>query len=569
MKEKTKWIWLLLLTVILVSVLYTDPLAINLSSQFPGFSQTDTYLSVWNIWHLKKTLFAGHNLFALTSDYTFYPQKPPLVLHNYTITSGLMSLPFQLIFSPLVSMNLIFFIQFILTGIGMYFLVFYFTKSRFAGFWSAITLAFCPYVMINSCYFIHFSAIWFFPWFIYFLWRFLDSGALKYSCLAALVCALSLLEDQTYFFFLTILAVFMVVARALDKNKPPDKSYIKNSFAGLLIFFIIAFPYAWKVLIAIKNTSTVFPVWPDPAIDYFSLRATNLFRPSPLLTVYRGLPYLSTPIMHITNVFAGYVPLFFAFFALLSLKNFTPGKKRIIIFWLLTGAVFFFIALGPLVFGKNQLLNKFSFYNILCTGVLRQLRIPVRFSLVTLIAIYILAAFGVERFIKLNRGRLLSNASLGLFLVVLQVIEFLPMPYPLLFLKAPKVYSELARRGNGSVILVLPLGWQSSYKTLGGYYKEIQFYQTVHQRPIFQGQIARIEEKYFDYYLSQPGFRYLMNAEKRTPLPGEKEEVQGLLGKYNIKYVVIHARYFDRERLDGLSEIFKGYPGEIFVEYIR
>ena len=314
------------------------------------------------------------------------------------------------------------------------------------------------------------------------------------------------MEDQTYFFFLAILFLFLVISRALGKNKHPDKSYLKNSLAGLLIFIIIAFPYIWKALTAIKKTTTAFPVWPDPAIDFFSLHLPNLFRPSPLLTVYRELPYLSTPIMHVTSVFAGYVPLFFAFFMLVNFKGFALEKRRIIIFWLLTGAVFFLIALGPMAFGNSQFLNKFSFYNILCTGVLRQLRIPVRFSLVTLIAIYILAAFGVERFMKLNREKLLSNASLGMFLVALQIIEFLPMPYPLLFLKAPKVYSDLASRDKGSLILVLPLGWQSSYKTLGGYYKEIQFYQTVHQHPIFQGQIARIEEKYFDYYLQFPDF---------------------------------------------------------------
>lgn len=569
MKEKTKWLCLLLLTIILVAVLYTDPLAVNLSTQFPGFRQTDTYLSVWNVWHLKRTLLDGQNIFALTTDYIFYPQKPSLALHNYMITSGLMSLPFQLIFSPLVSMNLVLFIQFILTGIGMYFLVFYFTQSRFAGFWSAITLAFCPYVMIQGCYFIHFFAIWFFPWFIYAFWRFLESGRIKYSCLAAIILALSLFEDQTYFFFLAVLAVFMIVFRLVNRAKPPERGYFKNSLAGLMIFFIMALPYIWKLLSVMKSTTTSFPLWSDSAIDYFSLRLANLLRPSPLLSVYRDLPYLSTPIMHVTNVFAGYVPLFFAALTLVSLKNFSPGKRRLIYFWLLTGTVFFLISLGPKPFGNGQFWNKFSFYNIFCAGVLRQLRIPVRFSLVTLISIYILAAFGVERFIRLNRGKILSNISLGVFVVVLQIIEFLPMPYPLLFFKTPKVYSELAGRDKGSLILVLPLGWQSSYKTLGGYYKEIQFYQTVHQHPIFQGQIARIEESYFDYYLSQPGFKYLMDAEKRTPLPGEKEAVYGLLGKYGIKDVVIHAQYFDQKHLEGLSGIFKGYPGELSVEYVK
>lgn len=58
-----------------------------------------------------------------------------------------------------------------------------------------------------------------------------------------------------------------------------------------------------------------------------------------------------------------------------------------------------------------------------------------------------------------------------------------------------------------------------------------------------------------------------MDAEKRSPLPGEKEDVFGLLCEYNIKYVVIHTQYFDEKRLEGLLKIFKSYPGELFVEY--
>jgi hypothetical protein len=567
MEEKSKWIWLLVLTIILVAVLYTDPLVLNLSTQFPGFRQTDTYLSVWNIWHLKKTLFSGQDLFALTANYTFYPQKPSLALHNYMITSGLMSLPFQLFFSPIVSMNLIFFIQFILTGLGMYLLVFYFTKNRFAGFWAGITLAFCPYVIINSCYFLHFSTIWFFPWFIYFLWRFLDTGVLKFSCLAGLVYALSLLEDQTYFFFLTVLAFLLIFFRAAGRDRSPGKTYLNNALAGLAVFLIISLPYLWKVLTAIKNATTSFPAWPDPVIDYFSLHAGNFFRPSPLLSVYKELPYLSTPMMHVRNIFVGYIPLFLALIALLYLKDFFREKRRIIIFWLLTGVVFFLISLGPKPFGDNHFLNKFSFYNLFFSGVLRQLRIPERFALVTILAVYILAAFGIERLMRINRSKLISNKSLGLFLVGLQIIEFMPMPYPLLYLKVPEVYYDLAARDKKLPILVLPLGWQNSYKTLGGYYKEIQFYQTIHEHPIFQGQIARIEERYFDYYLAQPGFRFLMDAEKRTPLPGEKEAVFDILRKYNIKYVVIHIQYFDKKHLEALKAIFKDYPGELFVKY--
>ncbi len=263
----------------------------------------------------------------------------------------------------------------------------------------------------------------------------------------------------------------------------------------------------------------------------------------------------------------GYVPLFFAFFTLVNLKNISYEKRKVIAFWLIIGIVFFLIALGPLSFGRNQSLNKFSLYNFLCSGILRQLRIPVRFSLVVLIAIYILAAFGVERFVKLNKAKFLNNANLCLFLIILQIIEFLPIPYPLLKLKVPRVYRNLALLDIDSPILVLPLGWQSSYKTLGTYDKRIQFYQTIHGHPIFQGQVARIEDSYFNYYISQEGFRYLIDADKRMPTSAEKRQVHNILCKYGIKYVVIHGTYFDKKYLDTLLKMFRDYSGELFVEF--
>lgn len=92
----------------------------------------------------KKSIFSDHNFLSFDTKYIFYPQGPSLILHNYTITTGLMSLPFQYFFEPIVSKNLTFFIQFALTGLGMYFLSLYFTNNKIAALWSSITLAFCP-----------------------------------------------------------------------------------------------------------------------------------------------------------------------------------------------------------------------------------------------------------------------------------------------------------------------------------------------------------------------------------------------------------------------------------------
>lgn len=567
MKAGRGWICGIFLGFFSLAAFYTYPLIFNLPSQLPGLVQSDTYLSVWNIWHLKKAILENPHFFTLTTNYIFYPQQPSLFLHNYMITSGLLSLLFQALWTPIVSMNLVFLLQFVLTGMGMYALVSYYTKNRIAALWSGITLAFCPYVIVHSCYFLHFSAIWCFPWFIYFLWRFLESGRMRFGALAALVYALALFEDQTYFFFLTVLAVFIGIL-LLRKRTTPVKGFKRNALLSFFLFLCLSSWYLVGLLQQTISMRTGFTAWPDPAIDYFSLHASGLLRPSPLLALYRSIPYVCTPIVHVTSVFAGYIPLFFAGFAFLRLRNIPANKRRIIFFWSITGFIFFLLASGPMLFGTNQALNRFAPYNLVCSGILRQLRIPVRFSLVTLIAVYIIGAFGFEEFMKLNKKWLLGARSLGIFLIALQIIEFLPLPYPLLDLTIPKVYSDLAGKDKGTPVLILPLGWQSSYKTIGHYDKEIQFYQTVHQHPIFQGQVARIENSYFDYYMSQAGFRYLVEAGTRGPTQIEKADVLLLLRRYGIRHIVIHLPYFDRDRLIAMLEIFKDYPGGLSVDYV-
>jgi hypothetical protein len=558
----------LILAAVVTALLYTYPLVLNLSTQFPGFTQSDTCLSIWNIWHLKKALLENFDFFAMATKYIFYPQQPSLILHNYIMTSGLLSLPFQALFTPIVSMNLIFLIQFILTAAGMYALTVFYSNNKIAGIWAGITLAFCPYVIIQSCYFLHFSSIWFFPWFIYFFSRFLDRGRLKFGALAAVVYGLCLLEDQTYFLILSMLAILLAINSAGRKRDVPVTEFMKNAALSTLVFLVLAGWYLTGLLVKAGAGNASFPVFPDTAIDYFSLHASGLFRPSPLLTLYRSLPYVCTPIMHITSVFAGYIPLFFAGFALIRLKHFSARIKRIILFWSLAGGLFYLLASGPLLFGNDPFMHKFAPYNLVCSGILRQLRIPARFSLITIISIYVLAAFGVDQFTTLKKGKLLSGISAGIFLIVLQVIEFMPIPYPLLDLTAPREYAALAGADKGSPVLILPLGWQSSYRTVGTYAKEIQYYQTIHGHPIFQGQIARIENSYFDYYTSQPGFRYLIEAGRRFPTSGEESAVHGLLREYGIKHVIIHMSYFDREHLIRLQKIFSGYHGVLSVQML-
>ncbi|MDD5347082.1 MAG: hypothetical protein PHT59_00550, partial [Candidatus Omnitrophica bacterium] len=562
--------WTVMVVVLLagVAILYTDPLILDLARLFPGFPQSDTCLSAWNIWHLKQTLAAGRSPFNFSTGYIFYPQNPSLLLHNYILASGLASLPLQIFFSPVVSMNLIFLLQFVLCGLGMYLVCAHLTSSRPAALWAGITLAFCPYVISQSAYFLHFSNIWFFPWAIYFAWRFFDTAHAKFSAACGIVAGLCLLEDLTYFFFLTIILLLVAAFRLAVKPGVKRMDYFRNFAVGLPVFALITLAYLIQLPGAMRGMSSGFLRWPDAAVDYFSLHLPALLRPSGMLSLYRGLPFVPLPDALPTNVFIGYVPLFFVVFALAGLRNLPGTQRRVIFFWLATALIFFLIALGPLPFGKDHALNCLAPYRFVCAGPLRQLRIPVRFSLGAFIALYIIAAFGVARLLALNNSRRVHTTALCVFLLALQVMEFTPMPFPLINLEAPAAYRELASRSPSSPLLVLPLGWQSSYKTVGSYFTLIQFYQTVHGHPLFQGQIARIDGKYFDYYLSRPGFRYLMDADKKFPDDAERSDVARIIRDYGIKYAVIHTSYFDAQHVQALRQVFGELRGELSVAFV-
>jgi hypothetical protein len=407
---------------------------------------------------------------------------------------------------------------------------------------------------MQSCYFLHFSSVWFFPWSIFFTWKFLGHGRLRYGVGAAIVYALCLFEDQTYFFFMSILAAFIAVFFSARKRASRDSGFRRNAMISAAVFLLLASWYLTGLIRATASARTKFPIWPDAAIGYFSLHASGLLRPSPLLAAYRTVPFVPTPIIHVTSVFAGYVPLFFACLALLRFNKLVAYKKKIVFFWVIAGSIFYLLAAGPMLFGNDRMLGHFAPYNLLCIGPLRQLRIPVRFAFVTLLAVYIIAGFGLEQFMKTKRLFIRSGACVGSFVIILQIIEFLPASYPLLDLTVPQVYADLAHRDRGSPVLVLPLGWQTSYKSVGYYNKETQYFQTVHEHPIFQGQIARIEDRYIDYYTSQPGFRYLMEAHFREPTPQEKTDVYRILSEYGIKNVVISQKYFDQEHLATLTD---------------
>lgn len=551
-----------------IAIFYTFPLILKISTHLPSGS-ADVPIGVWDIWHFKKVIFSPW-MFSWKSPYIFFPQNPSLAYHTYIVATGLLSLPFQLFFSPLTSYNLTCFVQFLLTAMGMYKLSYILTNNKISALWSGLAFAFCPYVMIQSIDNYNYPTIWFFPWFTFFLYKFLSTKKIRYSCACILVYTLCLFNNLVYFVQISILG-FLICILFFFKN-PKDlisKKVFVFGLSGIILFIILAFSYLIKL--KYEYADLIAENWPIEATEYFSLRIWQLFTPLDFYTVYSKFPFVSHRGVN-SPFFLGYLSIVLAFFGITYVMVFSKDKKlkQIALFCIIVSVIFFCLAVGPYLLKQSHFLNKFALYNLFFRiNLLKQFRTPMRFVILGTFSFYMLTALGIKYLLEMNKVSAKFRKFLGFTIIFLQIVEFTPQKYPLYKVETDKTYKEISKQQKKSPILILPLGWSSAYKIYGVDPRPIQYAQTLHQRPIFHGHIARLKKSYFDYYLTEPGFKNLMEISKGLTKSVEVEPVFKLIERFAIEDVIIYKRFYSKEQIDFLIELFKRYPAKLNIKIIE
>ncbi len=150
------------------------------------------------------------------------------------------------------------------------------------------------------------------------------------------------------------------------------------------------------------------------------------------------------------------------------------------------------------------------------------LRVPARLAILVLVALAVLAAFGVAR---LARRAPWGHAVSGVVALAI-ALEFLSVPIPLGHMPAevPPVYRWLAEQPGESVVVELPFPSpsQAHWETRRLYYS------TVHWKRLVNG--------YSGYF--PPG--YWERAERLQAFPGS--EAVALLRELGVRYAVLHVR---------------------------
>jgi len=263
--------------------------------------------------------------------------------------------------------------------------------------------------------------------------------------------------------------------------------------------------------------------------------------------------------------------------------------------WIWGTLVFAVLALGPLLQVAGR--YRFSLDNLLPEGVsvplpfallhfipiLNANRAPNRNSLILMLTLAVLVAFGaawllggVEAWQRRGEGRAgngkaagQERGSLALGIVVAPaarrtqfatprawatpavaagvavalLVEHLALPLPTTDARVPEVYTQIAAEPGDFSVLQLPLGWRNSFGVLGSERTQIQYYQSVHGKPIIGGNISRAPAFQMDYFGRIALFQALTRLEMYQDVApavdaAARSQAAALMALYDVRYFI-------------------------------
>ncbi len=331
-----------------------------------------------------------------------------------------------------------------------------------------------------------------------------------------------------------------------------------GAVAGLWLVWALAMsPWLWPM---VQETRQYDFMVPDPAqsrllsADLLAFVTPQGFHP--LWGAWareQGQKFTATISEH--TVFAGFTVLALALASIALRKtSHKDTKTQRLGFWLVVLAVFFVLALGPVLHvGGRAALLPGGRELPLPYGVVTQVipfmeitRSVSRFDTMVMLALGVLAAAGAQGLARLGRwGRVAAGAA-----AVLILFEFLPAPYPMSPPDTPAWYSTLAADPRPGAVLNLPMNWDRP-----GYL----LYQTVHGKPLTAAYISREDPRTLvDRAPALQHFRHLRPDVIAFDLA---RQGQGALADLGVRWVVL-----DRYKMPGgpEREVTEAYAAEVF-----
>lgn len=210
----------------------------------------------------------------------------------------------------------------------------------------------------------------------------------------------------------------------------------------------------------------------------------------------------------------------------------------------LIGIVFMTWALGPwlTVCGRQTPLILPTIF-VRYVPIVANARVPGRAMVVVYLALAMLAAIGLERL--LNGGR--TTRMFATCLCVILLIECLPARPSLYVPDLPSQYLSLRNAAKAGAVCELPLGLRDGFGERGALDEAVLLHQTIHERPIVGGFIARLPPSITRRYETMPvvgSFLRLSSGAKLSDLDATltPREAAAALASAGIAFIVLDTR---------------------------
>ncbi|MEI2693214.1 MAG: interleukin-like EMT inducer domain-containing protein [Anaerolineae bacterium] len=437
------------------------------------------------------------------------------------------------------------------------------------------------------------------PFFLLYFMRTLDRWRVRDAAMAGLFAALCLLTDMLFGVMLALMAGVLLLDWWLSYRRERSRHlHMHRSAAQVQVYGAAPTqpadaPNGWRrlgrlaiigALAALLSAPLLIPTLAeglnaDYAVegwgmaDQLSADLVGLVTPTDLHPLWgsgdweaslRAVQTGDSRFSDVNTVFVGYATL-----ALAVLGAIVAGRRARP--WLVIALIAFVLALGPLLQINGQSL--FDLDGLQVTVPLpyillhylpfvKGFRAPNRFSLVLLQAMAVLAGYGAAWLLvkvagtrpeaQLHAPRFTFHASrrplaiaLAILLSAAILFEHLAAPMPLTDARVPAPYAALAEQPGDWALLQLPMGWRNGFGVFGAEDTRVEWYQTVHGRPILGGNTSRNPAFKFEYFQRLPLLQAITGIEMYQP-PDEatdqaaRASAAELMALWNVRYLAVN-----------------------------
>ncbi len=551
---------------LVLALVLTYPLVMHFGDHVPGTTTwaMDEYGYVWNNWWFKHAVFdLGVNPFQ--TNFIFYPIGVSLVLYTFTLLHVLLGLPIQFAFGLIPASNVELLFAFVMSGFGAFLLTYYVLRITYysirnkpnlssltlASFVAGAVFAFASNRFVYAALG-HYNVVateWM-PFYILFLVKTVREKKWSNALLAGLFAALALYVETTdgVLLFLFTLLYLLMTWRDVWQRAAIARLAALGATATLLFA-----PMLIPTLNEIFNSGYALPGWGDAQKLVADL--VGLFTPTSLQPLDRHwvqeldlVRQGTSRFADVNTVFLGYVTLALALFA--AVRYWKTVKV-----WVVSALAFIVLSFGPLlhingqsVFDLDGLQITFPMPYLLLhyLPLLRENRVPNRFSVLVMLSLAVLVGFAVTWTSQKLKGKSEKWVPLLAFsFLFLILFEHSAVPLPLTDARVPAVYAQIARDPGNFAVLTLPLGWRNSFGQQGAEDTRTQYYQSVSGKYLFTGNIQRNAPFLFDYFDRVPLFHSLTELEfykslSADTLARDKAAAPWLMTFFDVRYVVVH-----------------------------